>query len=209
MKKASLILNVVLVLAVGVLYYLHFSGNSNKTVGSTDISGNESGQILYINTDTVVMNYEFTKDKTKFIEENNIQREQLIRNKNAAYENAVRSYQNGARLMTDRERATKEEQIMNMQNELMNLQQQFQQDAMLDEQALLSSIVDTLENFMKDYTKGKNVEYVLGYQKNGTVFYRNPDNDITADVVKQLNSRYKSSNPEPASASEDQKKGKK
>lgn len=196
MKNASLILNVVLVIAVGVLYYLHFSSGSSKSGG---FAGNDStasaGNVLYINTDSVVMNYNFTKDKSAFIEENNKQREQLLRNKQAAYENAVRKYQSGAAILTDREKAAKEEQIMGMQNELMGLQQQFQQDAMLEEQALLSSIVDTLETFLADYTKGKSVDYVLGYQKNGTIFYRNPAHDITTEVTEQLNARYTSTRP--------------
>eukprot|EP01034_Spumella_vulgaris_P004348 gene4348-5543_t len=157
MKNASLILNVVLTIAVGVLYYLHFSSGSCSKQGG--INGSDStaasGNVLYINTDSVVMNYNFTKDKSAFIEENNKQREQLLRSKQAAYESAVRKYQSGAAILTDREKAAKEEQIMGLQNELMGLQQQFQQDAMLEEQALLSSIVDTLETFLTDYTKGK------------------------------------------------------
>lgn len=207
MKNASLILNVVLIIAVGVLYYLHFSSAGCSKRGG--MGGNDStaasGNVLYINTDSVVMNYNFTKDKSAFIEENNKQREQLLRNKQAAYENAVRKYQSGAAILTDREKAAKEEQIMGMQNELMGLQQQFQQDAMLEEQALLSSIVDTLETFLAEYTKDKQVDYVLGYQKNGTIFYRNPANDITSEVTEQLNARYKSlepANPTPTEQKE-------
>lgn len=193
MKNASLVLNAVLVVAVGVLYYLHFTSKSGGTPsGDGETSGETAGNVLYINTDSVVMNYNFTKDKSAFIESNNKQREQMLRNKQGAYEAAVRKYQGSAAIMTERERATKEEQIMGMQNELMGLQQQFQQDAMMEEQALLSSIIDTLEDFMVGYTKGKPVDFVLGYQKNGTIFYRNPANDITKEVVQKLNERYKS-----------------
>lgn len=193
MKNASLVLNAVLVVAVGVLYYLHFTSKSGGTSsGDGETSGETAGNVLYINTDSVVMNYNFTKDKSAFIESNNKQREQMLRNKQGAYEAAVRKYQSSAAIMTERERATKEEQIMGMQNELMGLQQQFQQDAMMEEQALLSSIIDTLEDFMVGYTKGKPVDFVLGYQKNGTIFYRNPANDITKEVVQKLNERYKS-----------------
>ena len=195
MKNASLILNVVLLVAVGVLYYFHFSGCSKSAADGGDASHGVQGSILYINTDSVVTAYNFTKDKTDFIKKNNEQRELLLRNKQAAYESSVRKYQSSAAIMTERERASKEEQIMGMQNEMMGLQQQFQQDAMMEEQALLSSIVDTIENFMVDYTKGKDVDYVLGYQKNGTIFYRKPGNDITADVIVKLNSRYVSSTP--------------
>jgi len=197
MKNASLVLNVILVIAVGVLYYLHFaSGKSSSVDGGTGSEGAVGGNTLYINTDSVVMAYNFTKEKSKFIEENNKQRELMLRNKQGAYESAVRKYQQGAAILTEREKAAKEEQIMGMQNELMGLQQQFQQDAMMEEQALLSSIIDTLEGFMVDYTKGKNVDFVLGYQKNGTIFYRNPANDITNEVIEKLNTRYKSQAPE-------------
>ena len=208
MKNASLVLNVVLVIAVGVLYYLHFSSQGGSGSTGTDGSdGSSAGNVLYINTDSVVMNYNFTKDKSAFIEGNNKQREQMLRNKQAAYESAVRKYQGSASIMTDREKASKEEQIMGMQNELMGLQQQFQQDAMMEEQALLTSIVDTLEGFMVDYTKGKKVDYVFGYQKNGTIIYRNPANDVTADVTEQLNKRYKPlTTPQPTAAPEEQGK---
>ncbi len=191
MKNLSLVLNVVLLIAVSVLFYLHFSSGKKGGSASGEVTVGE-GNVLYINTDSVVMAYNFTKDKSAFMEGNNQQREQMLRNKQAAYENAVRKYQQEAPIMTERERAKKEEQIMGMQNELMGLQQQFQQDAMMEEQALLSSIIDTLENFMTGYVEGKDVDYVLGYQKNGTIFYRNPSRDVTADVIQKLNARYKS-----------------
>lgn len=206
MKNASIALNVILVIAVGVLYYLHFAGG--KSSGDSGTSGDKpegSGNVLYINTDSVVMAYNFTKDKSAFIEENNKQREQLLRSKQGSYEASVRKYQSELPIMTERERAAKEESIMQLQNELMGLQQQFQQDAMMEEQALLVSIIDTLENFMVDYTKGKEVDYVLGYQKNGTIFYKNPANDITADVIDQLNKRYKSANPAASDKPEEKK----
>jgi outer membrane protein len=194
MKHVSLILNVVLLVAVSVLFYLHFSSGKKGSQGQDGGGSAAEGNVLYINTDSVVMAYNFTKDKSAFMEGNNQQREQMLRNKQAAYENAVRKYQQESPIMTERERVKKEEQIMGMQNELMGLQQQFQQDAMMEEQALLSSIIDTLENFMTGYVKDKDVDYVLGYQKNGTIFYRNPSRDVTADVIQKLNARYKPDN---------------
>lgn len=199
MKNLSLILNGVLIVAVGVLYYLHFS--SGKGGNDTPLSNaNPDAKVLYINTDSVVMAYNFTKDKSAFIDENNKQREQLLRSKQGAYENAIRKFQSELPIMTEREKMAKQEQIMKQENELMQLQQQFQQDAMMEEQALLLSIIDTLENFMVDFTRGKPVDYVLGYQKNGTIFYRNPANDVTADVIEQLNARYKSVNENATAA---------
>lgn len=202
MKRASLILNIVLVIAVAVLYYLHFA--PAKSVADEGTATDGKGNILYINTDSVITSYNFTKEKSEFLKKNNEERQKMLEGKQAAYESAVRKYQSSLSILTDRERAAQEEKIAGMQNEFMMLQQQFQQDAMVEQETMLSSIVDTLESFMNDYVKGKNVEYVLGYQANGTMFYKNKQNDITNDVIEKLNARYKSVN----ATSEEEKKEK-
>lgn len=59
MKNYSIVLNVVLLIAVAVLYVLHFTGD--KKVGECQVSteaGTGAGtKIVYINTDTLLSNY--------------------------------------------------------------------------------------------------------------------------------------------------------
>jgi outer membrane protein len=66
MKNLSLILNAVLIVAVGVLFYLHFS-----TKGSAKASPARSASmnlvqpdvpIVYVNIDTLLNNYDYFKD---------------------------------------------------------------------------------------------------------------------------------------------------
>ena len=62
MKKVNLTLNIVLLLAVAVLYVLHFTGNkTDNTVSSEDsrITAG-SGDIVYINLDTLVNQYDMS-----------------------------------------------------------------------------------------------------------------------------------------------------
>ena len=60
MKNLSLVLNAVLIVVVGVLYYLHFSGRPKSTpAGSTALPGDM--KIAYINSDSVLKNYEYFK----------------------------------------------------------------------------------------------------------------------------------------------------
>ena len=61
MKRLSLILNVVLIIAVAVLYVFHFSGP--KTVAQEErdntsvVAAAQTGNIVYINIDSVNKNY--------------------------------------------------------------------------------------------------------------------------------------------------------
>ena len=71
MKKISLGLNIVLILAVAGIYYLHFSGNkvSNKEIGEDDLSkvtGIEKETVIkYI--DALVKREELKKEDGKYI----------------------------------------------------------------------------------------------------------------------------------------------
>ena len=62
MKNLSLILNGVLFVAIIVLYILHFSSNKDQTQESTAaVVAPMPVNIAYINSDTLLNNYEFSK----------------------------------------------------------------------------------------------------------------------------------------------------
>ena len=70
MKNISLILNVILFILVGVLFYLHFSSKNKTTVApqviKTDGKNVQVPQIAYVDIDTFQTNYEyFIKGKAK------------------------------------------------------------------------------------------------------------------------------------------------
>ena len=60
MKNLSIVLNVVLFVAVIVLYVLYFSGHkSPETAMSSKVTGTaDATKIVYINTDTLLNNYQ-------------------------------------------------------------------------------------------------------------------------------------------------------
>ncbi|MCX7649058.1 MAG: OmpH family outer membrane protein [Flavobacteriales bacterium] len=182
----------VLTLVVGFLVFQHYrstTGNHPSFQNTDSVSGTAS--ILFIDTDSVISGYALAEDKRKFLEEKNEAREKQLRSRQMAYEAEARKYQKELPIMTQREQAKAEEKLMKLQQELLEMQQRFQQEALAEEQALVLLLADTLETFMKEYAQGKKIDYVLGYQRNGSIFYKNPHLDITADVIRRLNERYK------------------
>ena len=65
MKNISLILNAVLLVAVAVLFYLHFSAGAPADVSAAGITGDV--KIAYINSDSVLKQYDYLKaEQEKF-----------------------------------------------------------------------------------------------------------------------------------------------
>lgn len=192
MNKVHTFWLALLTLAVIFLAYRSFStAPPSSEPGSSKDSTASAGAIYFIDTDSVISGYAFAEDKQKLLEEKNMQREKQLRAKQGAYEAEVKKYQKELPILTQREQAKAEEKLMKMQQELLELQQRFQQEALAEEQALVLMLADTLEAFMKEYARDKKIAYVLGYQRDGRLFYTHPALNITSDVLGRLNERYK------------------
>jgi len=66
-KNASLILNIVLAIAVAVLYYLHFKGNSTDATPTAVPTESKGKAIVYVNVDSLLTKYDFFQRHTESI----------------------------------------------------------------------------------------------------------------------------------------------
>jgi outer membrane chaperone skp len=83
-------------------------------------------------------------------------------------------------------------------NELMQksqiLQQHLQQEEMRiqqESQSQMDSLLSKVKKTIKEYGKDKGYSFILGANDGGSVLYGKDNKDITEDVVKYLNSKYK------------------
>ncbi len=70
------------------------------------------------------------------------------------------------------------------------LQQQAQQ-AQTVNQGILDSIISTVKKEIKAYGKSQGYTYILGGGDGGSVLYGTEPNDLTDEIVKILNDKYK------------------
>ena len=83
-------------------------------------------------------------------------------------------------------------------NELMQksqiLQQHLQQEEhkiQLESQTQMDSLLTKVKKFIKEYGKEKGYTFILGANEGGSVLYGNEKKDITNELVKSLNDKYK------------------
>ena len=195
MKNLSIGLNVLLLIAVIVLYILHFSGNSKSTSnqGGT-VTMNADARIVYINMDTLLNNYTQSRELNEaFLKKLEANRTELnIKVKNfdreaAEFRNKVEN--NG--FMT-RERAEQAQMdLMIKQQNLQKLQQEMTENAQREQMEINRKLYDAITNFLTEYNKAKGFQLILSTTLGGNVLFAQEGFDITNDVVNKLNEQYK------------------
>lgn len=208
MKNLSLILNAVLVVAVAILFYLHFSSCGNCTQASVETKDSVvektpvelpeirsvNGPIAYINYDSLTQKYEFYKQGVKEFENSYKRKEAEFAKKQQEYQEAVERYQQLAPSMTDDARATREQQLMAQQQDLLTLRDRLTGDLAQKEEQFNKDFLKGIDNYLRELSKKKNYSYVFTYSKGSpaTIVFANDSLEITREVIDGLNKAYKS-----------------
>jgi len=194
MKNLSIGLNVLLLIAVIVLYVLHFSGNGKSSSSQGGVATvNADAKIVYINMDTLLNNYTQSRELNEaFLKKLEANRTELnIKVKNfdreaAEFRNKVEN--NG--FMT-RERAEQAQtDLMIKQQNLQKLQQEMTENAQREQMEINRKLYDAITNFLTEYNKEKGYQLILSTTLGGNVLFAQEGFDITNDVVNQLNEQY-------------------
>jgi outer membrane protein len=189
MKNLPLILNIVLLVAVGVLFFLHFSP---KTVQpSTGGSSNPGDlKVAYIKSDTVLKYYEYLKVNKKQLEEKTQKLEQDFRNRAIGLQNEIAAYQRNVSSMTLGQVKATEEDLGKKQQNLQMYQQSLGQQLAEEEAILNRELYDRITKYLKKYGADKDLQVVLKYDPTSDVLFAVDALDISQDVIKGLNDEY-------------------
>jgi outer membrane protein len=190
MKNLSLILNAILLVAVGVLYYLHFStgkssGTSESAVTPSDL------KIAYINADTVLKYYEYLKTTKVTLEEKTKKMDQDYRNRAMGLQNEIAAYQRNVSNMTLGQVKAVEEDLGKKQQNLQMYQQSLGQQLMEEESKIQKELYDRITVFLKKYGSEKGLQIVLKFDPTSDLLFAGQPLDISQDVITGLNAAYK------------------
>ncbi len=199
MKNLSLVLNIVLLAAVGYLYYYDFSGKKTKEVAEkishTYMPSDSNARrpaLAYVDLDSLNENITYIKVRRKELdaEMKAIETEQ---------ENAYKGLQEQSDNFMKKGAAIKEEEAQAFQNKLMEQKQQIDTRKQMLSQKLneksfgiMEDIKKQLKDFLTEYNKDKNFMYIF---TTGTgldyMVYKDSSLNITDDVIKGMNAKMK------------------
>lgn len=202
MKNLSLILNIVLLVAVIILYVLHFSAPKVHSTSSPSDTSSVNLKLAYINSDSVLKHYDYLKVNREQLEAKTKKMDQELRTRTVGLQNEITAYQRNVSGMTLGQARAAEEDLGKKQQNLQLYQQSLQQQLMQEEAKLNKELYDRITGFLKEYGQEKGLQVVLKFDPTSDVLYGGAGLDITQDVIKGLNESYQTEKKGPAAKSD-------
>ena len=189
-NNTSLIWNIVLSLAVAVLFFLHFSSKPEAGAAVTDGGVVSGRRTVYVQVDSLLKNYDFFKETKKELENKNFQLENELNTKGRSLQNEVAFFQQKAQTMTPEQARSTEAQLMKKQQDLVAYRDQAAQALGQEEAKKNEQLYKNIRAYIEKYNKENGYEYVLGYSLGGGILFANPSLDVTQKIIDGLNKEH-------------------
>jgi len=180
--------------SVAALLMASCGGNNNTQTEKKEIATPEGGQIVaYVEWDSLVSQYQFCKDYNEVmaLEYENAQRTLASKQHDLQQHMATvqKKYENNQFTTRDEvERA--QASIQREQQDLQELDARLSAQFNENQASFFQEINDSLQAFVKTYNKDRRFSFILSKSGNN-ILYVDSAYDVTADIVKGLNARYK------------------
>lgn len=148
--------------------------------------------IVYVNSDSLLHNYEYFKDVRTSFEAKAKKAQADLQSKGTAFQREVADYQKSAGTMSAEQRASTEERLARKQEELGRLNQNASSSLGQQEMEENKKLYDKVSEYLKKFSAEKGYKLVLTYStSNPTVLYADKSLEVTNEVVAGLNAEYK------------------
>lgn len=163
-----------------------------KTSGGDSLVTNSTFRIAYFEMDSVAAKFHLAKDfQTEVVNrEDAINAE--IGNRAKAIQQKINYYQNEAQAgkLSEEQSEAASREIKGMDDEMKNRKQRLEQDYNNYVMTRQTEIKTKIKSFIAEYNKQKGFTYILSDDP-GLFYYQDAAFNITDDVVKGLNEKYK------------------
>jgi outer membrane protein len=194
-KNLSLILNGILIIAVGFLYYDEFSDSDDENESETKSELLiENPSIAYVNSDTLLTNYNYYEVVSKKLEEKRLKLQQDYTRRAEGLQKQIEDYQRTVNNLTIAQARAVEEDLGRKRQNLLQYQETISQDLMREEAAITQELYEKVASFLKTYGDANNLQVVLTYSAGSGLLYANDALNITDQVISGLNSLEESNN---------------
>jgi outer membrane protein len=194
MKQFSSILNIVLIIAVAVLYYLHFSQHktpiskaNNKQPVDTSLHA-QSGQIAYVDLDSFYNNVTQIKAQKSLLDAEQKSIQQQYENEYKELENLRNNFLKKGASITQQEEEDFRNKLMAAQQQIEGKKQAGIQQLSEKNATMMLETQGKLKKFIAEFNKDKKYRYILAVGNGWDyLFYKDSTQNITNEIVEGLN----------------------
>ncbi len=210
MKQFNSIATGVLAVAVAVLFFLQFRGNSPQkkdlgTAKNDSLEAPTTGRIAYFEMDSVQSQYLYIKEIQAQLKQREQSMSGELQGMRNGYMGRIQQLQQKAPSMSQQEGESAQAEIDQMQRNMQQKEAKLTQELQEHQFKLMQDINKKIEEFVTEYNQARGFSYIISRQSGDFIYYKDTTYNITNDIVKGLNEKY---NKEKESKKEKAKKDK-
>ena len=196
MKKTTLILSIaafVISLAVAIVTLTKDGKTSDTTVVSSNEVTASAGDIVYVQIDSLIVQYDMFNDLKNEFEGKTQKVQDELNRKGRKLESDIKNFENSVQkgLMTRSAAESKQQELLKRQQDLNTLMQQKQAELLEEESVMNNQVMYAINTYLEKYNEEK--KFSLIFTTSGatnTIIIGNKALNVTAEVVEGLNAEY-------------------
>jgi len=197
MKNALIVLNVILLLGVGFLFYLHFNSaktgakfqNKTEQTDPTDSMAQGACRIAYFEMDSVAANFEKAKEMQSELEKKEDKMNAEMNRLQNLYQQKYMNFQQHGATMTSSQLDAARNELGQLDQTIKDTKASMDQDYKTYYVQTQQEILSMIRKFCSEYNKDKRYTIIISNEP-GLVFYKDSTMDITRDLLQGLNKMY-------------------
>lgn len=199
MSLVSLIINALLVVAVGILFYIEFGSSKqpaeqqgSPAIAKPAMAEGPGPSIAFVNSDLLLEKYALVEKLARQLEKESRQKDADFSARQKEFESEAAYFQESMANQSLNEQSAQRiyDQLMAKQQELYQLQEQYSAELARKEFEMNGILLDSVKNFLDRMNIDTQFDYILNYNASGSILQANNSFDITELVLEGLNREY-------------------
>jgi outer membrane protein len=192
MKNINTIVNVVLGIAVSVLFYFQFTGNKSAVATGSKAVAAGDFRIAYFEIDSVESQFNYYKEVSNSIQSKAQQNNNELNQLKEVFAAKYQELQKNGQRMSEEEVNARQQELQQMDKTFKSKEQMMNNEMQDESMKKLQDVKKKITDYLAEYNKAKGYAFILGNNSDMlSMYYKDTAYDITADLVKGLNELYK------------------
>jgi outer membrane protein len=195
MRNITMVPGLLALLLTGVLFYIIYHKPQQTPAVISGTTANQplanNLRMAYFNLDSLEAHYQYFKDVLDQVKGKESEMNAELSGMEKNYQKKISEWQKKAPTMSQTEGQEAQQEYAQMQQNYQIRKQTLQESLLKHNEDLKTDIRRKIEEYLKEYNKGKGYNYIISYDANSFIYLKDTANNITDDLVGGLNASYK------------------
>lgn len=194
MRNIGNILSVIALIAVGILFYLHFTHTEQlkqQIVKQNSRIDTSNFRIAYFDIDSLQTHFKEFNEIVEELRTKENEKNAILSQYSAKYQRRLRELQQKATSMSQAQGEAAQQELAQMEEGFKKTEFELDQNLKKLQMDRMSNLQKKIENYLKDYNRDKGYAFIFSYQPGSLMYYKDSLYDITKEIINGLNRDYK------------------